>query len=318
MTVSHLSSGSNHQNAGAFTSNAFAFSSIVARTLLFETISPNWITKAGTKTAKKLGFDTSGFDTKQPNGFDTCGFDTQTTRKTAPVMGLVQPSNEKNRGSLLISPIPKDQTDGKKPKRKQNRKKKHSGTHFRFSGVDYEINTRGQSGKVYSVYAEIMTKAIEQIIAAYTKHKRVFIQHMVLSISGFTHDNRDMTAIRKSIIQKLKRQYDVKDVGFIWVREMESAKQQHYHFALFLDGRKVWHHKGLADSIRHIVKNSKAFTKAQFTGFHQVTDETTLRDAIFHTSYFAKTRGKGYRDEQAKDYATSRLKIQNELLECEL
>ena len=35
--------------------------------------------------------------------------------------------------------------------------------------------------------------------------------------------------------------------------------------------------------------------------------------AIYRISYLAKTRGKGYRDPQAKDYETSRLKPKDAL-----
>jgi hypothetical protein len=33
------------------------------------------------------------------------------------------------------------------------------------------------------------------------------------------------------------------------------------------------------------------------------------QEAIYRISYLAKVRGKGYRDPQAKDYGTSRLKL---------
>ena len=41
----------------------------------------------------------------------------------------------------------------------------------------------------------------------------------------------------------------------------------------------------------------------------QNNKQTELQNAIFRLSYLAKTRGKGYRDSQAKDYGTSRLKL---------
>jgi hypothetical protein len=37
-------------------------------------------------------------------------------------------------------------------------------------------------------------------------------------------------------------------------------------------------------------------------------DNKTRFEAIYRLSYLAKVRGKGYRDTQAKDYQTSRLK----------
>jgi hypothetical protein len=37
-------------------------------------------------------------------------------------------------------------------------------------------------------------------------------------------------------------------------------------------------------------------------------------DAIYRISYLAKVRGKGYRDPQAKDYGTSRLKFKSNVV----
>ncbi len=42
--------------------------------------------------------------------------------------------------------------------------------------------------------------------------------------------------------------------------------------------------------------------------FYFVDSQETLADAVYRVSYLAKTRGKGYRPEQVKDYSTSRLK----------
>ena len=37
-------------------------------------------------------------------------------------------------------------------------------------------------------------------------------------------------------VQRIKRKYKTKYVGYVWVREMERAKTQHYHCAFFIDG----------------------------------------------------------------------------------
>jgi hypothetical protein len=40
-------------------------------------------------------------------------------------------------------------------------------------------------------------------------------------------------------------------------------------------------------------------------------DNKTRLEAIYRISYIAKIRGKGYRDPQANDYGTSRLKLKS-------
>jgi len=103
-------------------------------------------------------------------------------------------------------------------------------------------------------------------------------------------------------------------VGFVWAREQEKAKKQHYHLAIFIDGVKIRHSKRLLEVItqkwdesdprnhhKPVVKNPYYF----------IDNEKVFKKAIYRLSYLAKTRGKGYRPAQSKDYSTSRLKHSN-------
>ena len=103
----------------------------------------------------------------------------------------------------------------------------------------------------------------------------------------------------------------MKRLGYMWVREQEKAKSQHYHLALFLDGNKVQHPSKLLRWIKGrwtwyeqpkppTIKRPFLMTKRQC--------KSSIDDAVYRISYLAKPRGKGYRNRYTKDYSTSRIK----------
>ena len=109
-----------------------------------------------------------------------------------------------------------------RPKRKPNRKRKVSDVFFDCGGEWYEVNA-AKSG----IYAEIMTVVIEQLNAALSIHGKVLVYRFDLHLNQYTHDNAPMTAFRKRLIQKLKREYGLTEIGYVWAREVEKAKYQH-------------------------------------------------------------------------------------------
>ncbi|QKI88535.1 YagK/YfjJ domain-containing protein [Thiomicrorhabdus xiamenensis] len=312
MTRAHFIGGRDfNQFGGTLNFGALGFSDFVAATLFHETRSTNWVTQTGTKLTKKLSIEKSGFDTKHTNGFDTRGFDTQNSAQTRTSGAFPKAPDVKNKGSLIISPICNHPTKRKSRKKLTNRKKQTDETHFEHNGVFFEVITRSKSGKTkYSIYTEIMTRIIEQFDAAFSLHGRIFVQHIILSTAYYTSDNKMMTGFRKSLVQLLERKFGAKNTAYIWVREVENVKKQHYHVFVAVDGQKVWFKETMAATVKPIVKRSSYFTNVTLAGFHQVDDKASFNEMIYHSSYLAKTRGKGFRPAQSKDYGTSRLKPQ--------
>jgi len=110
--------------------------------------------------------------------------------------------------------------------------------------------------------------------------------------------------------QWIKRNYGIIDIGSIWVREREKAKEQHYHLTLYLDGNKIQHPKKLNVQIKEMWAPHGHMPTILKPYYYIDRNNLKARrlDAIYRVSYLAKVRGKGYRDEQAKDYGASRLK----------
>lgn len=201
-----------------------------------------------------------------------------------------------------------------KPKRTNVSKQITYSPEFRHEGSIWLINVN--KDKQQGVYIEPMHRAISQLEVCQSKWNRVFVYMFNLHQTGvYRPDSKWITRFRKNLNRKLERAYGMSEVGFIWVRENEKAKGQHYHLSLFLDGNKInAHHKlkGLIDKTWLKISGNKA-TRVQ-NPFYDIKNNDVKQDAINRISYLCKVRGKGYRPKQSKDYSTSRLKAKHGLI----
>ena len=192
-------------------------------------------------------------------------------------------------------------------KKAQNRKHKTTAPLFEYEGVSYKVNVTGSG-----IYREIMRRIIEQLQTGLAIHGRLMVVRFDLHSDSFQADNAEIRAFRRRIMVWVERTYQTRHIGFVWARERETTKHQHYHFALWIDGNKIQHPKKL---LAHIMATWEAIDPSSHSmpyikkPFYFVDNQETLADAVYRVSYLAKTRGKGYRPEQVKDYSTSRLKL---------
>ena len=167
-----------------------------------------------------------------------------------------------------------------------------------------------QQGK-QGVYIETLNKTIEQLDITLQIHKRILVHRFDLHVNYYEGNSKRLSRFMNRLKQWIKRNYGIIGIGSIWVREREKSKEQHYHLALYLDGNKIQHPKKLNAQIKemwgphgHMPTISNPFYYIDKNNL-----ETERLEAIYRVSYLAKVRGKGYRDEQAKDYEASRLKL---------
>jgi hypothetical protein len=156
---------------------------------------------------------------------------------------------------------------------------------------------------------------IDELNWMLSKHSRVFLYRFDLR---FADDNTltDNSKLMRIFIRRLSRfikpHYKTIDVAYSWSRELEKAKQQHYHWVLMMDGNRINHPHSLCKMIKQIWFEISGGSPhwSKWYCFHR-TDLQTKMDAINHTSYIFKVRGKGYKPKQARDYALSRLRKRN-------
>lgn len=194
----------------------------------------------------------------------------------------------------------------RKPKRKKPRKWATHNEDFEHNGATYKINV-ASSG----VLSLMMHPIIQQLDVCQHKWKRVFCYMFNLHQKGnFTPDNEHLTKFFKNLNRRLQRAYNIKHIGYVWAREQERSKSQHYHCAIFLDG----------DLVRRASNKLKGIVRGAWCALHEshsvwfvdkagyfIDNEKTKLDCVYRLSYLAKSRGKGYREDQVKDYSTSRL-----------
>jgi len=224
-------------------------------------------------------------------------------------------SNRKDK-SIYRSAVGLDfnQASKSKPRKKKakatNRKHITKASTVTHEEKKYRINN-GKGKKKYGLYTPILHKIIDQYQIALDKWRRVFVLRVELHLSHETDNNRVVTLFLKRLFPQLKQKYDFKDIGYAWAREYHGkGKGQHYHLALFLDGNKVRHSARINEII-------KASWERPLGGYHLgyikrpfyfVNNEEVEQKAIYRVSYLAKTRGKGERPPQTKDYQCSRMK----------
>ena len=189
---------------------------------------------------------------------------------------------------------------------KRNRKKEFYNHSLIINNEHIEINSNEYMG----VYPIIIEKMVDQLDICLQIHKRVFVLRFDLHLKEYSGDNKIISTFMNRLKQWIKRNYKTKDIGSVWEREKERAKTQHYHAALFIDGDVIRYPNKLLRAIRTkwfkyghcpVIKHPYYFIDK-----HNLEDER--KKVIKRVSYLAKTRGKGYRNSQAKDYQTSRLK----------
>ena len=190
---------------------------------------------------------------------------------------------------------------------KRNRKKEHYGSFLNINGEELKINSSEQLG----VYPLIIEKFVIELDKMIAKYKRVFVLRFDLHLRQYCDDNKQITTFIKAQVQRIKRKYKTKYVGYVWVREVERSKIQHYHCAFFIDGDKIRNSFRLNQQIKaKWYKNGHRSVVPKpyyFLDKHNMKEER--KEVIYRLSYLAKVRGKGYRSAQAKDYSTSRLKF---------
>ena len=245
------------------------------------------------------------------HGFDTAVLTHESEAKPLTGEASCFPETSKKSRLLLVSKdspvLPKERKAGKSknPKKIRNRKKVIFDDIFTHNGKDYRVNS-AKSG----LYVEMLIRMIEQFELASQKWNRIFVLRFDLHSHYYSGDNKRITAFRKRLFQRLKRKYGFNNIGFCWVREIERSKAQHYHWVLFLDGDLIRHSSRINQMIKDAWEDETGAYHVPTISrpFYFGKPEEIVEDVIYRISYLAKARGKGYRDEQAKDYQTSRMK----------
>ncbi|MCL1036464.1 inovirus Gp2 family protein [Shewanella submarina] len=178
---------------------------------------------------------------------------------------------------------------------------------FCYQGVFYPV-LNGHLGW----YRDILVTCLNQLDALLTHTSKALVIRFDCHMSGYSENNAIIKKFRRRLLKKLRRHYPGLLLGYLWVREIEKAKSQHYHFVFLVDAERiptanvflscatdVW--ERLTDIHPHVPENPYYLVKRG--------DKSRHAELIKRVSYLAKKRGKGYKARQGKDYGASRIKI---------
>ena len=183
---------------------------------------------------------------------------------------------------------------------------------------DKAITVNGQTWWVNSTGSGLITHAIKSMInqvdAMLSHHSKVHLIRFDLRMYEFTDTNEIMTTFNRRFHRWIERNYNIKksQIGYIWCRELETAKQQHYHYVIMANGQKVRHPFKILEKaieIWNVQLGGSVFTPKNCYYNLKRNDYDSIQSAIWRISYLAKARGKGYKPDQTKNYRTSTVKF---------
>lgn len=174
---------------------------------------------------------------------------------------------------------------------------------YSYAGIAYPINSN-----VSGCYTLILQRLVEQIKAIKAIYGRVLFVRLDLHHPESEPTSKRMSSFIKSLRAFCQRNYQTPHMGFLWVREQEKAKSQHYHMVLMLDGDKVRHSAKLLKSLGEIWERMNGTISIPKNPFIFIDKPELVADAVYRGSYLAKARGKGYRPNGTRDFGSSRIK----------
>jgi len=178
---------------------------------------------------------------------------------------------------------------------------------YQFSDKEFRINTH--DGK-YVCRADILNSGIGQLLAMLSFHSRVLTIRVDLHMREYEASNIRISKFINKLRKWLACHYKMKRIGYLWVREQERAKSQHYHLILYLDGNKIRYPSKINKWIREYWiwhdQPKPPTIKNCYTMVHR-DDKESLDESVYRMSYLAKKRGKGYGGPKTRDYSSSRI-----------
>ena len=159
---------------------------------------------------------------------------------------------------------------------------------------------------------EILEQSFKQLDAMTSYYSKVTVILLQLHPDQFTADNDVMTRFLVKFKKRLEKKYKSK-IGYMWVREQNTAHAQHYHLAVMINGHKcnrsyavnkiceeIW--QGPMDTnFSYRVKN-RIYHIKQYLG-----DDSELRAVRMRLSYMAKKETKDF-TKYTKSFGRSKLR----------
>ena len=178
--------------------------------------------------------------------------------------------------------------------------------------VKLPINVTTNSG----CYDEILEAIIRELVAMLSIHSKVLAVRFDVHLYDHTDDNEVISDFLKPLGRWIERTYSSK-LGYVWVREHATVKNQHYHFLVMVNGDK-------AKSAYNIIERAEKIAEIQQLHIGLCDKAKTMvrrgdveafNKVIKRGSYLAKERTKLHgKGKTANNFSGSRITLNSEKL----
>jgi len=191
---------------------------------------------------------------------------------------------------------------------KDRRSRKQSDIIYRnyvnFDGIPLSILNREDWGS----YVPALRSIHQQLKNMLTHHCKVFCLRMDFHISPEHWSEGQYSTYLKASISKIKIEYKLIRVAYVWGREQSQDGKHHYHLMIAVDGNKVQYPLETTNILTnewtklghpHPRRNNHHMIKNTF--------DDDFKDAYQHFSYIAKIHSKDEQPRKARNFGYSRI-----------
>ena len=161
----------------------------------------------------------------------------------------------------------------------------------------------------YKCIPALVERLADEFNSALKLHSKV----LAVRIDIHTHTpdlkNSAIEGLLRWLKQDLKRNYRMKNIGHMWVREYGEKKKTHWHLVLLLDGNKVQDSRSVVNKIKCYWEEKKQYGEVKPVKSPYIKiirgDMDSFNEAFYRSSYLTKERSKHIGCERS--YGSSRL-----------
>lgn len=177
---------------------------------------------------------------------------------------------------------------------------------FEIDGLVLPINTLGK-GK--GCYVEMLAAIHREMSAMLSNHRKVLMFRIDVRVYEYSDNNKVISMFMRRFKRWAMKHYGTKNIGHVWCREVETAKKQHYHLFIMMDGSKVLNSKVSFDKCLEIAERNGLSVWLPDKPNYKVNrgDTPAYADAFRRASYLAKQRGKKLKGKRANSFSASQI-----------
>ena len=173
----------------------------------------------------------------------------------------------------------------------------------------YDINTGKNK---HSCFTNILDTLHAQMQAMLSHHNKIIVVRVDLHCEKYTPCNIELSRFMCKVRKRLYSHYKCTRFGYLWVREQERSKSQHYHLMLIIDANKIQYPSALLSCLQErwsVRRHPRpCVPKNCFCKVH-CGDDKAFDEECYRCSYLVKERDKSHSGSFDNDYSGSRVTL---------